>query len=105
MADLPADCQKYITEDLGLSLGDVLAHRRAVNRGTGELYYCVLMRGMFTVIFTGRYQSRSLGPYEEAYTDGAALVGWECLSDADPWEHSVGKFKTATAEFICNGGE
>lgn len=107
MKDLPKDCSEYITNELGRDLEEV-AHHRLV-RGENELYYAVLMGKpsyFFTVIFVGKYSvRRPLGDYEEAYEGNARLDGWECLSDGDPWEHSVGKFKNAAASFILSGGE
>lgn len=99
--ELPKDCAAYITDDLGLNLDDVVAHRLV--RGE-EPKYAVLMKDTvdhFLVVFVGRYSAiRSLGDYEEAYAGNAKLDGWECLYDSEPWEHPVGKFKNADRSFF-----
>lgn len=101
MANLPQDCANYITQELGRKLNEIVAHRYV---GGEEPKYAVLMKegaGYSTVIFVGRYSARRpLGDYEEAYVGNALQHGWECLSDGDEWEHTVGKFKNANASFF-----
>ena len=65
--ELPESVAKYITDDLGMNLKDVVAHR--VVNGS-ETLYAVLMRDATSFLmhtFVGKYEARRpLGPYEEA---------------------------------------
>jgi len=102
MSELPKDCAAYITDELGWTLDDVVAHR--IVHGE-EPKYVVLMRddrgGHFTVGFVGRYSARRpLGDYEEAHPANARRDGWDCLWDAGEWEHPVGRFRNAPASIF-----
>lgn len=94
--EIPESVKTYITEEMGLSLDKVIAHR--VVNGSNPLY-AVLMADKpepFTIVFIAKYEARRpLGDYEEAFDGNAKLVGWECVSDGDPWEHSIARFKNA----------
>ena len=100
--ELPQSVADYITNDLGRKLSEIVAHRHVNGE---EPKYAVLMKEdsgyLFTVIFVGEYKARfPLGDYTEATRSNAVLVKWDCLSDADEWEHSVAKFKNAPADFF-----
>jgi hypothetical protein len=99
--ELPPSVSKYITDELGRKLDEVVAHR--VVNGT-EPKYAVLMKDgeyFFTVIFVGIYETkRELGPNEEAYAGNVTRTGWDCVSDGDEWEHGVAKFKNASYEMF-----
>ena len=99
--DLPDSVAAYIQNDLGRSLDEVVAHR--IVNGE-EPKYAVLMgkpNNMFIVVFVGSYKARRpLGPNEEATRGNAQLVSWNCLYDAEDWEHSVERFKNAPYSFF-----
>ena len=99
---IPKSVSDYIKDELGRKLSEVVAHR---NVSGAEPKYAVLMRNndgtMFTVVFVGSYTAiRPLGDYEEAHPGNAQLKQWECISDGDEWEHSVGLFKTCNSDYF-----
>jgi hypothetical protein len=98
--ELPESVATYITKDLGWGLDKVVEHRMVYG---DETLYVVLMENnskkntqRWVVAFVGNYVARRpLGPYEEAYEGNAMRVSWNCLYDAEPWEHSVERFRNA----------
>jgi hypothetical protein len=102
-AELPESVRDYIVNDLDRKLTEVIAHRNVKGE---EPLYAVLMKNndgsMFTVIFLGSYKARRpLGDYEEATPGNAELVRWNCTSDAEPWEHSIERFKNAPYDMLA----
>lgn len=104
MSELPKDCETYITNILGRKMSEVIAHR-IVN--ADEVRYAVLMGDektrahMFTVVFVAQYTARRpLYNYEEPFEANAALTGWECIWDGEPWNFTVERFRNAPASFF-----
>lgn len=104
MSKLPKDCETYITDMLGRKISEVIAHR--IVNGDEPRYAVLIGDGgkplhMFTVVFVAQYTARRpLGDYEEAFDANAALTGWECIWDSEPWDFTVAKFRNAPASFF-----